>query len=213
MPLSCSHLRSGLLQQHAGLPKEAISTVACIGPIRASGRRLVLVKFRTVREKHAALKASSGLRQLRIRMDDDLTKAQLANRQAQQPAHQRYRDEGHKTWWRQDVLLYSSEGSSHRHRHTAQPSAPRPPAQRPSHGFPSRPVSGTGGRPSTSSPSPNPRAGPAAATSHNSGCPNAPAVLPGPPRHPPTTHPSPRRAAQPRSGNVAASARRAGGIA
>ena len=47
---------------------------------------------------------------MQIFMDDDLTKAQLANRRALQPVRQGYVQAGKRAWWRQDSLLYSEAG-------------------------------------------------------------------------------------------------------
>ena len=126
-----THHVQQLLSRHANVPQEAVSAVQCIGPIRKAGSRLVVVQFRTVQEKHAALKACLNLRRMQIFMDDDLTKAQLANRRALQPARQRYVQAGKRTWWRQDSLLCSEAGVTHKHGepHPATARTPPPPPE------------------------------------------------------------------------------------
>ena len=129
-----THHVQQLLSGHANVPQEAVSAVRCIGPIRRAGSRLVVVQFRTIQEKHAAFKACSNLRQMQIFMDDDLTKAQLANRRALQPARQGYVQAGKRTWWRQDSLLYSEAGVTHKHgepRPATARTPPPPPEPRP----------------------------------------------------------------------------------
>ena len=69
-----------LFTQHAPLTADVISHVTCLGPIKAAGPRCLIVKFRTVKEKLAAFQATSALRQHKVYLDDDITKAQQATR-------------------------------------------------------------------------------------------------------------------------------------
>ena len=75
-----------LFAQHAALTADAISHVTCLGPIRAAGPKCLIVKFRTVKEKLAAFQATSALRQHKVYLDDDITKAQQATRRQQEPS-------------------------------------------------------------------------------------------------------------------------------
>lgn len=114
-----------LFHQHAEVPRGAISDVICVGPIRSAGPKSVIVKFRSIREKHAAFQGSAVMRSRRIYLDDDLTKAQQATRRALEPEKRRLQQAGMRTWWRLDRLHHSGEDS-------AQGRPSQPPARGPS---------------------------------------------------------------------------------
>ena len=75
-----------LLVKHAGIPKQSIADVSCIGPIRSAGVKLVRVRLTSVSDKHAAFRASAALRREKVYLDDDLTCTQQATRRRLEPA-------------------------------------------------------------------------------------------------------------------------------
>ena len=110
-----------LLLTHAGVAKQSIADVSCIGPIRAAGVKLVRVRFTSAAEKHAAFRASSTLRRQKIFLDDDLTQAQQARRRQLEPARRTYMSQGMPAWWRGDTLLYRLHGEVKKHGGTPKP--------------------------------------------------------------------------------------------
>ena len=104
-----------LLVKHAGIPKQSIADVSCIGPIRSAGVKLVRVRLTSVSDKHAAFRASAALRREKVYLDDDLTRAQQATRRRLEPARQRYMSQGMPAWWRGDTLLFRQHGEVHKH--------------------------------------------------------------------------------------------------
>ncbi|KAK9826323.1 hypothetical protein WJX74_008877 [Apatococcus lobatus] len=77
-----------LFTRHAPVCGDAISNVVCLGPLRAAGRKNIIVKFTSVKEKEAAFRATAALRRQKVYLDDDLTKAQQARRRPQEPERQ-----------------------------------------------------------------------------------------------------------------------------
>ena len=68
--------------------------------------RPVLIRFATLADKHAAYKKAKTLRQeLKINMDDDLTKRQRERRAAMMPQAVALKEEGWSTFWRGEHLF------------------------------------------------------------------------------------------------------------
>lgn len=64
--------------------------------------------------KHALFSCSKGFREQKIFLDDDLTKLQLEGRHSLAARKASLTGQGHRTWWRRDVLCWADASGMHR---------------------------------------------------------------------------------------------------
>jgi hypothetical protein len=112
----------------------------------AAKPRPLRVTFTSSDAKHAAFSKSKDLRQRKIFITDDLTKAQRDSRTARRAEFQHYRDHGQIPFWRGDRLFLAGENGSRREVHSPPagtvpaPSGPAAPAARGRADQPSNPA-------------------------------------------------------------------------
>ena len=64
--------------------------------------------------KHALFSCSKGFREQKIFLNDDLTKLQLEGRHSLAARKASLTGQGHRTWWRRDVLCWADASGMHR---------------------------------------------------------------------------------------------------
>ncbi len=135
-----------------------------LGPPRPGARpRTVLVRFHTLREKHAALKQGGALRRRGVHLDLDLTLAQRATRRSRRARYSQLQQAGLRPFWKGVDIWVVKDGrpvkddgpgsgpaaATNAPGAAAAPAASAPPPPPP----PPPPPSSTPGRPASAAPS------------------------------------------------------------